>query len=289
MPDFQRSITLKKALDPNTLLAYEMNGEALTPKHGFPLRAVAPGWAGNSWLKWVKNVRVLSDPANGFWMKSAYLQPPNPVAPGTVVAADAMVPVTSLHIKSIIASPDSGTSVDPGKTISIHGAAWSGDTASVSGVDVSTDRGRTWRAARLTGSSTQFGWRLWEFPWTPSGEAHYTILARARDSAGGLQPLLPEWNPSGYLWNSVARVEIDAGKRPNAPTAATSPASSAEHQGFRETCLICHDEDIIRQQRLTRVQWDREINKMTGWGARVEPQNRQTLLDYLIGLAGPGR
>jgi DMSO/TMAO reductase YedYZ molybdopterin-dependent catalytic subunit len=51
LPDFQRSIPLKKALDGNTLLAYEMNGETLPVKHRFPLRVVAPGWAGDSWVK----------------------------------------------------------------------------------------------------------------------------------------------------------------------------------------------------------------------------------------------
>jgi hypothetical protein len=60
-------------------------------------------------------------------------------------------------------------------------------------------------------------------------------------------------------------------------------------QGFRQSCLICHDEDVIRQQRLSRAQWDREINKMTGWGARVEPDRREMLLEYLLRVAGPRR
>jgi DMSO/TMAO reductase YedYZ molybdopterin-dependent catalytic subunit len=290
MADFQRSIPLKKALHPGTLLAYEMNGETLTAKHGFPLRAVVPGWAGNSWVKWVKSVRVLTEASTGFWMKNAYLQPPMPVAPGTVVAAEAMTPVTSLHVKSIIASPAPGTSIDIGKAVVIRGAAWSGDTGSVAAVDVSIDRGRTWKPARLAGPATPFGWRLWEFPWTPSAQGHYTVLARARDTNGDLQPLMQEWNPSGYLWNSVARVDIDAGGNPNAaPAIANNVSSPPEPQGFRETCLGCHNDDVIRQQRLTRAQWDREINKMTGWGARVQPVFRETLLDYLSNIAGPRR
>jgi DMSO/TMAO reductase YedYZ molybdopterin-dependent catalytic subunit len=289
MPDFQRSLPMKKAMDPGTLLAYEMNGTTLPPKHGFPLRAIVPGWTGNSWVKWVKSVRVLSEPANGFWMKGAYLMPLKTVPPGTVVSADAMAPVTSLHVKSIIALPVPGTYIDAGRPVVISGAAWSGEAGSVVGVDVSSDRGRTWKPARLTGPTTQFGWRLWEFPWTPATEGRYTILSRARDSAGNVQPLLPEWNPNGYLWNAVARVDIDAGRNPNTPPATAAVPAAREPQGFQERCLTCHEEDVIRQQHLSGGQWDRELNKMMGWGARVEPETRQTLLDYLLSIAGPSR
>ena len=83
MPDFQRSIPLKKALDSNTMLAYEMNGETLPAKHGFPLRVVAPGWASDSWVKWLTSIRVLNKEYEGFWMKGAYRHPGKPVAPGT--------------------------------------------------------------------------------------------------------------------------------------------------------------------------------------------------------------
>src|SRR5262249_13981991 len=105
MPDFQRSIPVKKALESNTLLAYEMNGQRLPEKHGFPLRVVAPGWGGDCWVKWLTSVRVLDKEHDGFWMKSAYRHPGKPVAPGTAVAAEEMRPVTSLAVKSVIAEP----------------------------------------------------------------------------------------------------------------------------------------------------------------------------------------
>jgi DMSO/TMAO reductase YedYZ molybdopterin-dependent catalytic subunit len=279
MADFQRSIPLKKALHPDTLLAYDMNGETLPVKHGFPLRAVVPGWAGDSWSKWVTSLRVLSEEATGFWMKNAYLYPRKIAAPGSLVPAEAMSPVTSLRVKSVIASPENGARVEPGRPISVRGAAWSGDRGPVTAVDVSVDRGRAWRSARLAGNATTFGWRLWEYPWTPADDAHHTLLARARDSAGDVQPLVPEWNPSGYLWNAVARVDLNM-PAPGPPSvAATSPPAF-----FRETCVVCHEDDVIRQQRLTRTQWDRELNKMIGWGARVRPEDRETLLDYLTRL-----
>ena len=68
---FQRSIPIRKALDCSTLLAYEMNGRPLPVEHGFPLRAVVPGWAGDSRTKWVTSVRVLDTEHDGFWMARA--------------------------------------------------------------------------------------------------------------------------------------------------------------------------------------------------------------------------
>jgi hypothetical protein len=90
-----------------------------------------------------------------------------------------------------------------------------------------------------------------------------------------------EWNPSGYLWNVAARAEVDAEKIVTAKAVAGSRADRPVPANFRNTCLVCHDEDIVRQQRLTRAQWERELNKMIGWGARVTPEDRATFLDYL--------
>ena len=131
MPDFQRSIPVKKALDGNTLLAYEMNGETLPVKHGFPLRVVAPGWASDSWAKWLTSIRVLDKEHDGFWMKSAYRHPGKPVAPGTAVPPDQMQPVTSLRVKSVIAAPLDGAQAAVGSPLTIRGVAWSGDAGPV--------------------------------------------------------------------------------------------------------------------------------------------------------------
>jgi DMSO/TMAO reductase YedYZ molybdopterin-dependent catalytic subunit len=284
MADFQRSITLQKALDPNTLLAYEMNGETLPLKHGFPLRVVAPGWASDSWTKWVTSIRVLPQPFEGFWMKNAYRHPAQPVAGGAALPPEAMIPVTSLRVKSVIGSPVSGTKPQAGKPMVVSGAAWSGDKGPVIGVEVSLDDGRSWHAARLSGPPTQFGWRLWSIPWTPAAtERHYTLLSRARDASGDVQPAVQEWNPSGYQWNVIASADVDVvtgtpGPAPAKP-APVSPADAPPN--FRGTCEVCHEEDIIRQQHLSRAQWDREITKMTGWGARLTPDERESFLSYL--------
>ena len=287
MPDFQRGIPLAKALDPNTLLAYEMNGEPLTMAHGFPLRAVAPGWAADSWVKWLQGIQVLDREFDGFWMKSAYRRPEYPVRPGEAVDAAKMQPVTRLRVKSVISAPLDGTTVEPGRMLRIAGAAWSGDQGPANAVDVSVDSGRTWRAATLTGQATPYGWRLWEHMWTPPHEGFYTLMARARTMAGDVQPLAQEWNPSGYQWNVVHRVGVAVGNAAPAPAAPTSAPDVTQPDGFKTTCLVCHQEDMIQQQRLTRAQWNREIDKMAAWGAEAKPDQRDAILNYLVSRFGP--
>ena len=281
MPDFQRSIPAKKALDPNTLLAYEMNGETLPVKHGFPLRVVAPGWAGDSWAKWVTSIRVLDKEADGFWMKAAYRHPGKPVAPGTAVPPEQMQPVTSLRVKSVIASPLDGATVPPGRVAAIRGVAWSGDGGAVTAVDLSVDGGRSWQPARVASDRSRFGWRQWELAWTPQ-PGYYSIMARARDAAGDTQPLVEEWNPAGYLWNVVPHVHVNVGPEPaSVPVSFSATITPSAPAAFKSACLVCHEEDLIRMQRLTPAQWDREVNKMTGWGARVNPEDREAVLKYL--------
>ena len=294
MPDFERSIPIKKALDANTLLAYEMNGEPLPVKHGFPLRAIVPGWAGDSWTKWVTSIRVLDREYEGFWMKRAYRHPGKPVVPGTPIEPERMQPVTSLRVKSVIAAPADGAFLLVGAPVVIRGAAWSGDAGPVEAVDVSVDGGRRWRPATLhRDQRTRFGWRQWEFEWTPSQDAYYTLLARARDTAGNIQPLDQEWNPSGYGWNVVPRTrinvvrELPGDRAPAGIAPAASVTTVAQPASFRSSCGVCHEEDLIRQQRLTRADWDREINKMIGWGAKLTDEDRAGFLDYLSGNFGP--
>lgn len=288
MQDFRRSITPKKALDPNTLLAYEMNGVTLPVKHGFPLRVVAPGWASDSWAKWLTNITVLDKEFDGFWMKSAYRKPDHPIAPGSALSPDKMVPVTSLRVKSVIATPVDGAAVKLGETVAIKGVAWSGDKGPITSVDVSTDGGRTWKAATLGAEKSQFGWRQWAFSFRPDRESYYNVMARATDASGDKQPFAQEWNPSGYGWNVVQRVGINASENPAAPMPAVQPVvATNQPDAYKAACLACHQEDVIRQQRLTRAQWDRELTKMSNWGAPVTPENHDTILGYLEQHFGP--
>ena len=290
MPDFQRSMPLAKALDADTLLAYDMNGETLPVEHGFPLRVAAPGWAGDVWVKWLTSISVLDREHDGFWMQRAYRHPGRPVAPGTAIPPEQMQPVTSLRVKSVIAAPLDGSQVVNGETMTIRGVAWSGDAGPVTSVDVSVDGGRSWKPATLRRDQrTPFGWRQWEYRWTPSREAYYTILARGRDASGNTQPIDQEWNPSGYGWNVIPRVGVNvvARRTDNVQRAQPPAVTIVKPAALTNGCLVCHDEDVIEQQRLTRPQWDAEINKMVGWGARVRDEDREGLLNYLFSNFGP--
>jgi DMSO/TMAO reductase YedYZ molybdopterin-dependent catalytic subunit len=279
MPDFVRGIPLAKAMQPDTLLAYDMNGAPLEPSHGFPLRVVVPGWAGDSWVKWVTDIQVLDREFDGFWMKTAYRRPVRPVAPGAAVPPEQMEPVTNLRVKSVIASPVSGESLAPG-SVRIQGAAWS-DGAPITRVEVSTDSGRSWRAARLGTDSAKYGWRLFEAAWTPKQPGSYVLMAKASDANGETQPVVADWNPSGYSYNACPQVRVEVGGEPRKPV-SQAPAIPQFPASVKQACLGCHGEDIIAGQRLTRAQWERDVQKMIGWGAPVRAEDREGIIDFLV-------
>jgi sulfite oxidase len=279
MPDFQRTIPVAKAIHADTLLAYEMNGKPLSIEHGYPLRLIAPGWAGDSWVKWLQHITVLDKEFDGFWMKTAYRHPPKPVAPGTAVDPAQMVPVTDLNVKSVIAAPVNWAKPGP---VKVRGAAWS-NSSPVTKVEVSVDFGKTWQNAHLGSEHTQYSWRLWELNWK-AAEGKYVLLARATNAAGETQPMDQPWNPSGYLWNTVQRADLVVSKQnPPQPPPPQPEASPSYPDGYRAACLGCHDEMPMRQQRITRTQWDREIDKMVRWGSPLKPDQRPGVLDYLAG------
>jgi sulfite oxidase len=284
MPDFVRSIPREKAVHPDTLLAFEMNGQPLTPSHGFPLRVVAPGWAGDNWVKWLTNIEVRDKEFDGFFMKTAYRHPVRTVAPGAAVDPADMTPVSTLRPKSVIVSPVNGQTVPPG-LVKIRGAAWSGESR-ISGVEVSADSGRSWRPAKMGPEKAQYGWRFWDSDWSPGRTGSYVLMARATDETGETQPLVEEWNPSGYLWNVAPQVRVEVGNAANA-TAPTPVAPPPFPPQVKNACIGCHGEDMIAGQKLTRVQWEREVDKMTRWGATVKPEDRDTIIEFLLSHFGP--
>jgi len=191
---FIRSIPLQKALD-STLLAYEMNGAPLPLKHGYPLRALALGWTGANCVKWLSQITVLDRPYEGFFMDRVYrvFQKGEDPASGAVV--------TDMRLKSIITQPLPGDVLPPGRVV-VLGAAYAGE-ARVSAVEVSVDSGRSWHAAVFLGPDEAYAWRQWQFVWENATAGEHTILARATDSSGYVQPMSAEWNVQGYFNNGV--------------------------------------------------------------------------------------
>lgn len=205
VPPFIRSVPIEKALESYTLIATQMNGSPLTKHHGFPARALVPGWVGAASCKWLTEIKVLDSEFVGNFMSPGYRFPNQPVKPGDSVKPEDTHVLTGLNVKSVISGPLDGSSLKTGKVI-VRGAAWAGE-ADVVKVEVSTDGGSTWNTAALGHDQSHYAWRLWSYNWNAK-RGDYAIQSRATDSLGRTQPLEPAWNPSGYLYNAIDEVKV---------------------------------------------------------------------------------
>jgi DMSO/TMAO reductase YedYZ molybdopterin-dependent catalytic subunit len=211
-PDFQKSLPVWKALDENTLVAYEMNGEPLPHWNGFPARIVVPGWTGTYWMKHVTSITALGKPFDGFWMKGAYRIPLNRfplVEHFASQMTDANEPITEMVVNSIITNVASGQQVAVGRAFDVRGVAWDGGRG-IAGVDVSIDGGRSWRAATLGPDHGRFSFRSFSQSFTPTDRGALTVMARASNRAGATQTLEMIPNPAGYHHNVIQRIAISA-------------------------------------------------------------------------------
>jgi len=206
VPPFIRSIPIEKALDGDTLIATHMNGAPLTKHHGFPARALVPGWIGSASCKWLTEIKVLESEFAGNFMNPGYRFPNQPGKPGEPIKPEDMHVLTALNVKSVIAAPSNGASLKAGK-LAVHGAAWAGE-ADIAKVEISTDGGASWSAAKLGHDQARYAWRLWSYEWKATKTGDYTIWSRATDSQGRVQPAEGVWNPSGYLYNAYDQVKI---------------------------------------------------------------------------------
>ena len=207
VPPFHRSVEMEKVMA-DGILAWEMNG-APPLVHGAPLRLVVPGWAGDHWMKWLVRLSPQPEPAKGFYMDTAYRYPLAPGAPGVTFKPEEMKPLTDLFVKSNITTAPKGAHL--GKPVKIAGFAFSG-APDITKVELSDDGGETWHDARLDPRHDPYAWRLWSFTWTPAKRGTNTLLVRATDSHGIVQPRDAVWNQSGYCYNSwhSATIEVKA-------------------------------------------------------------------------------
>lgn len=205
-PSFLRAVPMAKALHEDTLIALSMNGQPLPHLHGGPARLVMPGWVADGWTKWIKDIVISADEPPGFFYETAYRFPRTPVAAGAIVPAENMAPMSSLTVKSIIASPAGDQPLRPGQH-DVVGVAFSGG-AGVARVEVRVDDG-PWRVARLEGPATPYGFRVFHSVFQPTKPGRYRLQSRAVDERGATQPEQPAWNPSGYLYNAIDPVTVE--------------------------------------------------------------------------------
>jgi DMSO/TMAO reductase YedYZ molybdopterin-dependent catalytic subunit len=209
---YARSLPLGKALDANVLLAYQMNGSSLTPAHGFPLRAVVPGWYGMASVKWLTRILVIDRVFRGYFQTSDYTfwdrRDGLPVQ---------LLPVGEIEVKAEIARPALHEIVPADSVYRVHGAAWTGESQ-ITKVEVSTDGGRHWDVAQLLGPSTPYSWRLWEHHWrTPAVPGPYTLMARATDARGRTQPSERDTHRGTYMITHIQPIEVEVRPLPGRP------------------------------------------------------------------------
>jgi DMSO/TMAO reductase YedYZ molybdopterin-dependent catalytic subunit len=150
-PDFIKSIPVWKAMDPDTLVAYEMNGQPLPHFNGFPARIVVPGWTGTYWMKHVTSIAAVTKPETGFWMNPAYRIPLGKfpvVARFTSQETPVNTPITEMVVNSLITSHGQGANVNVGSSVMVGGIAWDGGYG-LQVVEVSTDGGIVVIASRI--------------------------------------------------------------------------------------------------------------------------------------------
>lgn len=206
-----RGVPIEKALDPANLIAWEMNGEPISPLHGFPLRLVIPGFPGSVSQKYLTRIWVRDQEHDGPKMTGkSYRLPANPVAPGTEVADADMEVMTVMPIKSLVTFPATGVQVAVGQPTEVRGHAWAGK-GDVAAMHVSIDFGQTWQEAKLEAPANRYAWQRWSASVTPPESGYYEVWARATDQDGVMQPaVVPGWNPRGYGNNMMHRIALFA-------------------------------------------------------------------------------
>ena len=173
-----RSIPIEKALD-DCLLAFKMNGEALRPEQGYPLRLVVPGWEGNMWVKWLRRIEVGDEPWHHREETSKYTD--------LMENGKARRFTWEMDAKSVITNPSPQAPIThrKGHTV-LSGVAWSG-RGTIPRVDVTLDGGKNWQEARMSGPSFDKSMHrfYYEFDWDGSP---LLLQSRAHDSTGYVQP-----------------------------------------------------------------------------------------------------
>jgi len=204
-----RGCPISKAMQEETLLAFQMNGKDIPLAHGYPLRLVAGGWPASVSGKWVNTISVRNIVHDGPKMTgTAYRVPCKNVAPGEKVEDKDMCIIESMPVKSLITYPKSGAMIKKNKSLNIRGHAWAGELE-VSKLEYSIDFGATWQECELEKPTNRLAWQHFSATIQFPKIGYYEVWAKATDSNGVAQPMVvPGWNPKGYLNNACHRIAV---------------------------------------------------------------------------------
>lgn len=209
-PDFVKSLPLALAMDENTLIAFEMNGQPLPHLNGFPARLIVPGWTGTYWVKQLVSIKVVLKPENNFWMSAAYRVPRGmfkaPTFQSQLYAPNE--PITAQVVNSLVTSLRSGQQIPVGKPIAVTGLAWDGGSG-IARVEVSDDYGASWKRAALGKDLGRFSFREFSLAIPTRERGSLVIMARATSRAGETQVTHLIHNPAGYHHNVIQRLYVE--------------------------------------------------------------------------------
>ena len=204
-----RGCPMAKAMQDETILAFQMNGKDIPLIHGYPVRLVAGGWPASVSGKWINRISIRNKEHDGTKMTgTAYRVPANPVAPGEKVKDEDMRIIESMPVKSLITYPKTGAIIKKDTKLNIRGHAWAGELE-VSKMEYSIDFGATWKTCPIEKPANRLAWQHFSASIDFPKKGYYEIWAKATDTNGIAQPmLLPGWNPKGYLNNACHRIAI---------------------------------------------------------------------------------
>jgi DMSO/TMAO reductase YedYZ molybdopterin-dependent catalytic subunit len=196
---YARSLTLENAYHPDVLLAWEMNSEILPRNHGYPLRLIVPNWYGMASVKWLNQISLIDKPYDGFFQAGDYVYVDAEGIPdGT--------PISQMLVRSLILNP-AEHSVAASGPLEVSGIAWSGEGRIID-VSISHDEGKNWISTNLEPPHGSYSWTRWNSNINIEHPGQITLLSRATDSAGNMQPSQPLWNRGGYGNNPVHQVKF---------------------------------------------------------------------------------
>ncbi|MCZ9883150.1 sulfite oxidase [Arthrobacter sp. B2a2-09] len=198
---YARSLTLAEAMSGDVLLAYEVNGQALPPQHGYPVRLLVPGWYGMTSVKWLQSIEAIDHSFDGYQQLDSYRYTQDADDPGE--------PVQRIKVRSLMVPPGVPDFFTRQRTVEagpvqLSGRAWSGK-GTVDSVEVCVDG--AWEEAQLQAPTGRHAWRGWTFTWIATPGSH-ELACRATDSTGQIQPEAPEWNYQGMGNNDIQRLTV---------------------------------------------------------------------------------
>ncbi len=212
-PTLSRGARIAKAMDPNTLIVWAMNGQPLPNIHGGPVRLIYPGWAGSLSQKWLTKITIRDKEHDGPGMTEfAYRTAIKPMIPGDKGDPKNMKILESMPVRSIITNPGNGAKLPAGtRDLPLRGAAWAGDNI-VEAVDISIDYGSSWRPAKITPPRNRYDWQRWTATVKLPSDGYYEVWVRATDNQRNRQPhITGNWNPQGYGGNAMHRIAVLVG------------------------------------------------------------------------------